>query len=301
MRAPASNFGKDYLEYLRTVRRLSPHTLKNYAIDLAQLDTYCRREQLSPTALSSDQVRMFAAWLHRSGLSARTIQRRLSAVRSYFAYLLKNGEVHKNPALDVQAPKGKKRLPATLDVDQIARLLDFQDDEPLASRDRAILELFYSSGLRLAEIVDLHVTDLDLPDRAVRVTGKGSKTRILPVGKKAIVALQRWLKDRGRFAATESPHLFVSQRGYALSPRSVQQRVLHWAKRQGIDQRVHPHLLRHSFATHMLESSRDLRAVQELLGHADISTTQVYTHLDFQHLAQIYDDSHPRARLKSDT
>ncbi len=287
-----------FLEYLRTVRRLSPHTLKNYAIDLRRFDEYCDRQKLTRQQVGTDDIRLFAAWQHRQGLAPRSIQRRLSAVRSFFAYLKKNEQLAANPAVDVQAPRGKKRLPATLDVDQIARLLEIPDDEPLASRDRAMMELFYSSGLRLAEIIALDPPDLDLADRAVRVLGKGAKTRIVPVGRKATAALKRWMIDRSQFAHPDEPALFVSQRGQRISPRNVQQRLLHWARRQGIDARVHPHLLRHSFATHMLESSRDLRAVQELLGHADISTTQVYTHLDFQHLAQIYDDAHPRARLK---
>jgi integrase/recombinase XerC len=206
--------------------------------------------------------------------------------------------VSKNPVVSVSAPKSPKRLPGNLDADRMARLLDIPGDSALVNRDRAILELLYSSGLRLSELTDLNVGDVDVADATVRVTGKGNKDRIVPVGRKALAALARWQKCRGELALAEEPALFVSQRGTRLSKRSVQARVTHWAKRQGIDSNVFPHLFRHSFATHILESSHDLRGVQELLGHANISTTQVYTHLDFQHLAQIYDKTHPRARKK---
>jgi integrase/recombinase XerC len=199
----------------------------------------------------------------------------------------------------VQAPKAKKRLPQTIDVDQLSRLLSFRTDDELGTRDKAIMELFYSSGLRLAELVGLDLTDLDLADRTVRVLGKGRKTRIVPVGRYAAEALGRWLRERAGVASAAERALFVSRRGERLRPRSVQKRVEQWAKRQGLGVHVHPHMFRHSFATHLLESSHDLRGVQELLGHASISTTQVYTHLDFQHLARIYDAAHPRARRKT--
>lgn len=288
-----------FLEHLRTERRLSPHTIKNYAIDLDRFDRYCARATIDRRRdVVGDDVRMFAAWLHRNGLAPRSIQRRLSAVRRFFDYLKREGLIDNNPAVDIQAPRGKKRLPATLDVDQMARLLAIPPENPIASRDRAMMELFYSSGLRLAEVVGLDPEALDLSDATVRVLGKGARTRIVPVGRKAIEALAHWLTVRSKLAGADEPALFVSRLGRRISARSVQQRILYWARRQGIDARVHPHLLRHSFATHMLESSRDLRAVQELLGHADISTTQIYTHLDFQHLAQIYDQAHPRARRK---
>ena len=198
----------------------------------------------------------------------------------------------------VSAPKGRKRLPENLDADRMARLLEIPGDGLLVDRDRAILELLYSSGLRLAELTDLNVGDVDMQDATVRVTGKGNKDRIVPVGSRALQALSRWQVSRGTLAEADEPALFVSNRGTRLSRRSVQARVDHWARRQGIDSKVYPHLFRHSFATHLLESSHDLRGVQELLGHANISTTQVYTHLDFQHLAQIYDKTHPRARAR---
>jgi integrase/recombinase XerC len=223
----------------------------------------------------------------------------LSAARSFFRYLAREGVVRNNPANEVRAPKAAKRLPKTLDVDQIVQLLEIPTDDTLAVRDRAIMELFYSSGLRLAELVGLDVGQVDLNDRTVRVLGKGAKTRIVPVGAKAIAAIRAWQRVRATLAAVEETALFVGRNGQRMGARAVQQRVHFWARRQGLPQRVHPHLFRHSFATHLLESSRDLRGVQELLGHADIATTQVYTHLDFQHLARIYDATHPRARKKA--
>ena len=205
-----------------------------------------------------------------------------------------------HPITDVSAPKVKKRLPGNLDADRMARLLAIKGDRPIVDRDRAILELLYSSGLRLSELTDLDLGDIDMHDATVRVTGKGNKDRIVPVGRKALSALRQWHVSRANMAATDESALFVSTRGGRISPRAVQARVKHWAKQQGIDANVYPHLFRHSFATHLLESSHDLRGVQELLGHTNISTTQVYTHLDFQHLAQIYDQTHPRAKKKTD-
>jgi integrase/recombinase XerC len=225
----------------------------------------------------------------------------LSASRTFFRYLIREKEVKKNPITSVSAPKGKKRLPGNLDADRMARLLDIPGDGAIVDRDRAILELLYSSGLRLAELTDLNIGDVDMHDATVRVTGKGNKDRIVPVGRHALKALRQWSITRGDLANADENAMFVSNRGTRISTRSVQARVKHWAKLQGIDANVYPHLFRHSFATHVLESSHDLRGVQELLGHANISTTQVYTHLDFQHLAQIYDQTHPRARKKSDT
>jgi integrase/recombinase XerC len=236
---------------------------------------------------------------YRRGLSSKSIQRRLSASRTFFRYLLREKHVKTNPVVSVSAPKAPKRLPGNLDADRMARLLDIPGDTAIINRDRAILELLYSSGLRLAELTDLDCGDIDVQDATVHVTGKGNKDRIVPVGRQALAALAVWQKSRGDLASADETALFVSNRGTRISRRSVQSRVTYWAKRQGIDTRVSPHLFRHSFATHLLESSHDLRGVQELLGHANISTTQVYTHLDFQHLAQIYDQTHPRARKKS--
>jgi integrase/recombinase XerC len=290
-----------FLSHVATERRLSPHTAAAYRRDLDALLDFCGREGVdSWSAVDSYHIRQFAAECHRRGSSPRSIARRLSAVRSFYAFLIRTGAAASNPAVHVQAPKPSRRLPATLDADQVAALLESDTVDPLDVRDQAVLELFYSSGLRLAELVGLDVGDVDLADLTVRVTGKGSKARVVPVGRVAAAAVERWLQRRPDVAAAGQPALFVSRRGGRLAARSVQARVEHWARRRGTPVRVHPHMLRHSFASHMLESSGDLRAVQELLGHSSISTTQVYTHLDFQHLASIYDRAHPRAKRRRD-
>jgi integrase/recombinase XerC len=288
-----------FLKRLATERRLSPHTVEAYERDLRALLAFCEREQIASfPALDSFSVRRFAAESHRRGLGARSIARRLSAVRTFLNYLIETGVLKSNPGVHVQAPKAPRRLPATLDPDQVASLLAISGDEPMTLRDRAILELFYSSGLRLAELVGLSLGDVDAADRVVRVLGKGSKARVVPVGKQALAALKDWLAVRSEIARPGELALFVGRRGERVSPRTVQKRVNEWAKRQGTPTGVHPHMLRHSFATHVLESSRNLRAVQEMLGHASLSTTQIYTHLDFQHLAHVYDQAHPRARKR---
>ena len=242
-------------------------------------------------------MRRLVSTLAREGLAGRSIARLLAALRAYYRHLLDAGCLLADPTAGIAAPKSPRRLPATLDADHLARLLEFAGEDPLARRDRALFELLYSSGLRLAEVIGLDRADLDLADASARVTGKGNKTRIVPVGSRARAALADWLTLRETLAGA-CPALFVSRRGGRLSPRTVQQRLRHWADRQGIDRRVYPHLLRHSCASHLLESSGDLRAVQELLGHASIATTQVYTHVDFQYLARVYDAAHPRARRK---
>jgi len=290
---------------------MSGHTVAAYRRDLHTMIRFCERRKLTRwDALDNSQVRAFAAAEHAGGMAPRSIQRRLSALRSFYEFLLREGAVARNPAQDVRAPKTKKRLPHTLDVDQMARLLDFRVDDSLSSRDKAIMELFYSSGLRLSELVGLDLSAIDLKDRTVRVLGKGNKARIVPIGRHAIGALNKWLVQRAgllkqrpdissrRAGAPASP-LFVGRTGRQLSVRAVQLRVDTWARRQGLALHVHPHMFRHSFATHLLESSSDLRGVQELLGHADISSTQIYTHLDFAHLASVYDAAHPRARRRS--
>ncbi len=288
-----------FIRHLEFERRLSPETCKNYRRDLIALRKFRDTSGIdSWGAMDSKHFRAFSASSYRKGLSARSIQRRLSASRTFYRYLIREAHVDKNPIIDVSAPKGKKRLPGNLDADRMAALLNIPGDGPLVDRDRAILELLYSSGLRLSELTNLDLGDVDEHDATVHVTGKGSKDRIIPVGRKALEALRHWQLTRSQLAGAEEVALFVSTRGTRISKRSVQARVKHWAKRQGIDANVYPHLFRHSFATHLLESSHDLRGVQELLGHANISTTQVYTHLDFQHLAQIYDQTHPRARKK---
>jgi integrase/recombinase XerC len=289
-----------YLKHLGTERRLSPHTATNYARDLRALADFMERGDLPDwSKIDSQHVRVFAARAHAGGLSPRSVQRRLSAVRGFFNYLLRERIVSSNPAMDIRAPKAAKRLPGTLDVDQLDQLLDIPPENALAVRDKAIMELFYSSGLRLDELVGLDVSQLDLADRTVRVLGKGRKTRIVPVGRKADAALRVWLRERVALAGTDETAVFVGKTGARLKHRAIQLRIAYWARRKGLPTHVHPHLFRHSFATHLLESSKDLRGVQELLGHADISTTQIYTHLDFAHLARTYDASHPRAKRKT--
>lgn len=288
-----------FIRHLEYERRLADLTCKHYRRDLEALFAFLDDNKVGTwNKVDSEHIRAFSATCYRRGLSSRSIQRRLSAARTFFRYLLREKHVKTNPVVSVSAPKAPKRLPGNLDADRMARLLDISGDTPLINRDRAILELLYSSGLRLAELTDLDCDDVDVNDATVRVTGKGNKDRIVPVGRYALRALAKWQRSRGQFAAADENAMFVSNRGTRLSKRAVQARVSHWARRQGIDTNVSPHLFRHSFATHLLESSHDLRGVQELLGHANISTTQVYTHLDFQHLAQIYDKTHPRARKK---
>lgn len=292
---------QDFLRYLGEVKRYSPHTLASYSRDLGAFRAYVVGLELETWAeVASHHVRRFMTEHHRLGLSPKSLQRRLSAIRSFYRFLLRAGAVGHNPAADLRAPRGRRRLPGALDVDQMSRLLEIEIDSPLALRDAAIMELMYSSGLRLAETVACDLQDLDLRDGMLRVLGKGKKARDVPVGRLARLALERWLQERPQLARPGEPALFVNRRGGRLSGRGVQQRLRHWARLQAVGRHVHPHMLRHSFATHLLESSGDLRAVQELLGHADISTTQIYTHLDFQHLAKIYDGAHPRARRRRD-
>lgn len=288
-----------FIEHLRSEKNYSPHTLSSYRRDLNTLAAWCGAQGIAQwRQLDVHHLRAFSAARHRRGRSGRTLQRELSAARSFFDYLLREDQLQHNPAASVSAPRSPRALPHTLDTDQIGRLLDIDSAAPRAVRDRAIMELFYSSGLRLAELVALDIPDIDLADGVVRVTGKGRKARIVPIGTQARQALTRWLAVRADHAGSDARALFTGPGGRRLQARSVQRRVRHWALQRGLDTRVHPHLLRHSFASHLLESSGDLRAVQELLGHADISTTQIYTHLDFQHLAKIYDAAHPRAKRK---
>lgn len=289
-----------FLSHLTIERRLSVHTDTNYKRDLQRFVAFCDKGALADwTRVDSQHVRMFAAAEHRRGAAPRSIQRRLSAVRSFFKFLVERRTVSSNPAIGVQAPKASKRLPETIDADLMARLLEFRADSELSVRDKAIMELFYSSGLRLAELVGLDTDDIHLSDRTVRVLGKGRKERVVPVGRYAVDAVARWLKERPALADAGESALFVSKRGKRIGMRVVQKRIEGWARHQGLGRHVHPHMFRHSFASHLLESSQDLRGVQELLGHANMSTTQIYTHLDFQHLAKIYDAAHPRARRKT--
>lgn len=289
----------NFLAYLKNEKGLSARTQSAYKRDLDQLLAFTAAEDIQqPTQLTQHHIRALIAQKHRQGLGGKSLQRMLSALRSWFRWMLREGLVQHNPAKAVRAPKSPRHLPATLDADSINQLLNIPCDTPLAIRDKAILELFYSSGLRLSELAELRWEQLDLASGMVTVTGKGNRSRMVPVGRVAADALLEWRKARMQFASFEEPHVFVSNRGKPISPRTIQARVKYWAKRQGIPQSIYPHLLRHSFASHMLESSSDLRGVQELLGHASISTTQIYTHLDFQHLAGVYDKAHPRAKKK---
>jgi integrase/recombinase XerC len=285
---------------MATERQLSSHTEQAYGRDLDAFVRFCDSQNISDwREVDSQHVRFFAARSHAKGLSPRSIQRLLSAVRSFFNYLLAEKVLHSNPAHEIRAPKGHRQIPDTLDADRMARLLQLPPGDALVTRDRALMELLYSSGLRLAEVIGLKTVDVDMADRTVRVLGKGKKERIVPVGRKALEALREWLSIREGIAKPGETAMFVGRNGRRLGPRAVEKRVAYWARRQGLDVHVHPHLFRHSFASHLLESGGDLRGVQEMLGHADMSTTQIYTHLDFQHLARIYDATHPRARKKS--
>lgn len=285
-----------FLEHLRSERQMSAHTLDGYRRDLSKVLAWCEQEQLAAwAALDTARLRRLVARLHQQGQSGRSLARLLSAVRGLYRYLLREGRCQHDPAAGLSPPKGERRLPRALDADRTQQLLDGAvEDDFIARRDHAILELLYSSGLRLAELVGLDLDRLDLPAGLVRVHGKGNKVRELPVGRKAREALAAWLPLRALTRPADGA-LFVSRQGRRIGPRAVQLRVREAGVRE-LGQHLHPHMLRHSFASHVLESSQDLRAVQELLGHADIATTQIYTHLDFQHLAAVYDQAHPRAR-----
>lgn len=285
--------------YLRSEKQLSPRTQESYARDLKKFCSYCQSNNITRfDQISTQTVRQNLAQLHRTGLSGKSLRRWLSSVRAFFRFAIRRGWLKHNPAEGLQAPKIEMKLPKLLDADQASQFVEVSGDTFLDRRDRALLELIYSSGLRLAEVASLNVADVDLADAMVVVTGKGNKTRTLPVGRQAVAALRRWLPERAQTVADEQPALFITARGQRLSHRAIQLRMQKLSQRQGMDNPVHPHMLRHSFASHMLESSGDLRLVQELLGHANISTTQIYTHLDFQHLAKVYDSAHPRAQRK---
>ncbi len=288
----------DYLQHLTFERGLSTLTLQNYARDIKLLKSLL--ENTSFDQVQNTQIRRFIATLHSRGRSGRTIARALSAWRGFYDYLIHHKGYTQNPITGLRAPKTPKTLPQALSTDQAVKFVDIKGDGLLEQRDHAILELFYSSGLRLAELVNLDITMLDFSEGTVTVTGKGNKTRIVPMGSHAMDAIQTWIQRRAliKIADANPNALFVTQQGRRITPRAVQYRVKEWSIKQGINTSMHPHLLRHSFATHVLQSSQDLRAVQEMLGHANISTTQVYTHLDFQHLATIYDKAHPRAKKK---
>ncbi len=293
------DYQKEYLDFLAFERGLSRLTRESYARDLQQLDVLSNKTALD--ALKINNIRRFIAAMNSSGLSSKTIARRLSAWRGFYDFLIQRHQFANNPVQGLRAPKAAKTLPQALSAEQAIKLVDVSDDNPLSIRDHAILELFYSSGLRLSELVGLDIGALDAKDGQVTVTGKGNKTRIVPVGRNAMSAINNWLQIRASMLINKpnQPAIFITQQGNRITPRAVQYRVKEWSIKQGLNSSVHPHLLRHSFATHVLQSSGDLRAVQEMLGHANISTTQIYTHLDFQHLAKVYDTAHPRAKKKA--
>lgn len=290
----------EFIEFLRSEKQLSLHTQTNYQRDLQKFADACKTFSLQQLAdIRTQHIRQMVAQLHRQGLGGKSLSRWLSAMRSFFAFAIRKGWAKNNPADAIQAPKSAKKLPKTLDVDQTAQFVSVEGDSILALRDRALLELIYSSGLRLAEVVGLNLSDVDLNEGMVTVLGKGNKTRMLPIGSHAIAALKIWLSQRKNLLKDLAEQaIFISQKGTRITHRAVQLRMQQLSVQQGMDTPVHPHMLRHSFASHMLESSGDLRLVQEMLGHANISTTQIYTHLDFQHLAKVYDNAHPRAQRK---
>ena len=299
MTPDANKLLTNFFLYLKVERRLSENTLKSYQRDINQLLHFCADKdiQLWEKIVPAD-IRLHIANRHRNGISSTSLQRELSAIRSFYNYLLKKRCVESNPAQSIRAPKQSRKLPKLLDVDQMAGMLEATPDSTLEIRDLAMFELFYSSGLRLSELSGLNLDDIDLVAQSLRVRfGKGGKQRDLPVGSKAVTSIKKWLNYRPE---TIEPALFTSNKGFRLGHRNIQLRLDRWCKKIGLPDHVHPHMLRHSFASHLLESSQDIRAVQELLGHSNISTTQIYTHLDFQHLAAVYDKTHPRAKKKLD-
>ena len=298
------NLLPEYLDFLNFERGLSPLTRENYARDITQLIKLADSTALN--SLQNIHIRRFIATLHAKGLGGKSIARMLSSWRGFFEFLVNRKGFTSNPVIGLRAPKSPKTLPQALSIEQAVKLVDISDDAVLSVRDHAILELFYSSGLRLSEVVSLNIDALDFTEGTVIVTGKGNKTRIVPMGAHAMQAIQTWLKNRADILINKASLIdkssekavFIGLQGRRVSARNLQYRIKEWSIKQGINSSVHPHMLRHSFATHVLQSSGDLRAVQEMLGHANISTTQVYTHLDYQHLAKVYDKVHPRAKKK---
>lgn len=296
-----------FIRHLEHERRLSAHTLNNYRRDLQQAANFFSRFTLHWNALNAGHVRQWVAHQHRQGIQGKSIQRHLSALRTFYRFLMRNNQAAINPADDIRAPKSPRTLPKAIDAETLGIMLDNTQDDAndstegqiIAARDQAMLELTYSSGLRVSELASLNIHSLDWKNRELRVRGKGNKERLLPFGGKALTALEQWLEARQQWpGAQDNEALFINRRGARLSTRSIQLRFEKVAQQRGLDRHLHPHMLRHSFATHMLEASSDLRAVQELLGHANLGTTQIYTHLDFQHLAEVYDKAHPRAAKK---
>ena len=289
---------EEYRKFISFEKRLSPSSVKSYLRDINELFKLDKNKRLDSYTI--EDIRKNIATLHSKGLSGKSLSRVISSWRGLFNFLIHKYKFKINPTLGIKAPKIKKLLPQTLSVDQTVKLVDIKDDSFLGLRDHAILELFYSSGLRLSELVNLNKNDINFDDVTITVIGKGNKERVVPVGSFATKAIKKWLKIRKNISGltSETEILFLSQNAKKLTSRAIQYRLKFWAIKQGIPENIHPHLLRHSFASHLLQSSQDLRAVQELLGHANISTTQIYTHLDFQHLSKIYDKAHPRAKKK---
>ena len=290
-----ANYLENYKNFISFERRLSEHTVKNYFRDIDMLIQL--NKNLSFKDLKSNDVRRSISSLHAKGLSSSSLSRILSAWKGLFVFLMDQYNFKHNPVLEIKAPKKTKKLPQTLSVDQTIKLVNIKDDDFISIRDRAILELFYSSGLRLSELVNLKLEDINFPDEIISVLGKGKKMRMVPLGTEAILSLKKWIKTRSELKNVDGNlYVFLTKQTKNLSQRAIQYRLKFWAKKQGLSENIHPHLLRHSFASHLLQSSQDLRAVQELLGHENISSTQIYTHLDFQHLSKTYDQAHPRAK-----
>ncbi|MFT6986884.1 MAG: integrase/recombinase XerC [Psychromonas sp.] len=288
-----------YLNHIASQRGLSPVTIKNYQRNLAEFVEMLEQKQINNWSdLDSHNVRLMVKQLHQKGIKARSIATKLSALRSFLSHLVQFELLTNNPAKGVAAPKLDKPLPKNISVDDMFQLLNINEKDPLSIRDQCMMELMYSSGLRLSELVGINLADLKLSEKEIMVTGKGSKQRLLPITDSAVKTLKEWLKIRPDFSVSGEKALFLSKQKNRISVRSVQSRMEKWGLKQALPSHINPHKLRHSFATHMLESSGNLRAVQTLLGHADLATTQVYTHLDFQHLSQVYDQAHPRAKRK---
>ncbi|MEG3591683.1 MAG: tyrosine recombinase XerC [Pseudomonadota bacterium] len=293
------NYLEDFIVFLKSERNYSTHTVKSYSQDIRYFFTYCKKFN-SPelSNITTTDIKEYAAKLNRIGRAPSTIQRSLSSIRTFYAYLQKEKIVKINPALNAKGPKLHRKLPKVMNVDEMSRLLDNNKKTDLVIRDVAIIELLYSSGLRVSELTSLDIQNISIRSSEVKVTGKGNKQRVVPIGKSAINALKLWLTVRKKHDFDNQEALFLNNKGKRLSARSVQLRLRKLALEKGINKTVHPHVMRHSFASHLLESSGDLRAVQEMLGHSNLSTTQIYTHLDYQHLSQVYDKAHPRARKK---
>ena len=289
----------NYIEYIKFEKRLSSNTIKNYLRDISLLKKQSPNKDFK--SYKVEDIRHSVSVFHQQGINGKSLSRMLSSWRGFFDFLTNRYKFKQNPVIGIKAPKSKKTLPQTLSIDQVMKLINITDNSLLGIRDHAVMELFYSSGLRLSELVNIKLQEINTDDNTATITGKGDKTRVVPIGEYAMKALNSWLIEREKIKNinSENKFVFLSKKGLPLGTRSIQYRLKYWARKQGIPENIHPHLLRHSFASHILQSSQDLRAVQELLGHANISTTQIYTHLDYQHLSKIYDKAHPRAKKNS--